>query len=1407
MQTQPALAQSPGCSAINATWGGSVTLTDGDELWNQFRYTAPAPDTPFDGISVQAGEKITYTVTTSGAGAPNPNDNSGFAIYKNNGANYPSDIILEEKAVPGDELSLSGSHVVSADDDGYVIYAWSGSTGGTVHATVTCTATATPPSITAQPSNSTTAAGANTTFSVTASNATSYQWQVNTGSGFIDISNGAPYSGATTATLTITGATAGMNGYLYRVVATGLVTPNATSNSAALTVNAALSSDATLSNIWVGVGTLTPTFDKQTTEYSVSVPSGTNVIWMNADTSDPDATYHAGGVGGRKSGSSWSTSLNFGDNTVTIIGKAADGVTTKTYTVTVTRAAAAPTLTSAAPNSGNAAGGTTVTLSGSNLTGASAVRFGGTSASSFTVVNDTTITATIPAHAAGSVDVSVNTPGGSATLTSGFTYTLASDATLANLTISSGTLSPGFAAGTTSYTAAVASNVTSIDVRPTINDASATMTVNGAAVTSGNASTISLNVGANTIVIAVTAQDGTTIRIYTLTVTRAAPLPPVANDVSATVAANSSANAITLNISGGTPTWVAVASAAGHGATVLSGMAITYTPNPGYSGSDSFTYTATNGGGTSAPATVTITVSPPPPSITAQPSSSTIAAGGTASFSVTAENATGYQWQVDQGAGFINISDGALYSGATSATLSITGATIELNGYQYRVVVYRVGTGLPTSSAVSDAAALTVNSPPMINAIHPHMGPAAGGTVVTIGGTNFTGATAVQFGSEPASGVIVNSDTSITATTPAGLAGAVGVSVTTSGGTTTVSAGYRYVDGTLSNLTISSGTLSPAFAPGTLAYTTSVANTVAAIVVVPTLSDASATITVNGSATASGVGGSISLAVGANTIWVVVTAQDGSTRTYQLTITRAAPALTLSPVAGALAGGTTGVIYPGVTVSTSGGTAPYSYAVTGTLPAGLSLNTATGAISGTPTTVESASFTITATDANNDTVAAGYTLAVTAGQAVVPDQEIEADGGMTPAPVRLDAGASGGPFDDAELVSVEPVNAGRAEITQGDYAAAGPVAPVGWYLKFTPDPAYFGQVRVRFRLINAAGSSTGAVTYTFGPARVAHDADSLVRGFVQSRQNMIASTIALPSLKERRRMATSAAPASARLTPSADGLTLGYATSLVQMQAARDKSGDASAAASPFNIWVDGAFLAHRRDDSDGKWGSFGMVSVGADYLVSEKALVGLSFHYDRMTDPTDADGELTGNGWLVGPYASFELGRHVFWDTSLLYGGSANDIGTPFWDGSFDTRRLLFDTAITGQWQLDDVTVLTPRLRAVYFAEKVEDYAVENDAGDRIELDGFAQEQLRVSLGAEIARSFTLESGSTLTPKLGATAGFSGLDGAGLFGSVSSGLSLQAVNGWAIDAALLFNLEGEGGKSVGAKLGASQRF
>lgn len=71
----------------------------------------------------------------------------------------------------------------------------------------------------------------------------------------------------------------------------------------------------------------------------------------------------------------------------------------------------APTLASVSPGQGPSAGRTTVTLTGTDLSGATAVGFGGTPATGYTVDSPTQITAVAPAGT-GAVAVTVTTPGG-----------------------------------------------------------------------------------------------------------------------------------------------------------------------------------------------------------------------------------------------------------------------------------------------------------------------------------------------------------------------------------------------------------------------------------------------------------------------------------------------------------------------------------------------------------------------------------------------------------------------------------------------------------------------------------------------------------------------------------------------------------------------------------------------------------------------------------------------------------------------------------------------------------------------------------------------------------------------------------------------------------------------------------
>ncbi len=81
----------------------------------------------------------------------------------------------------------------------------------------------------------------------------------------------------------------------------------------------------------------------------------------------------------------------------------------------------APTVISLSPVSGPADGGTSVTITGTNLSTTTNVTFGGIS-SAFSVINSTTVSVVTPPGSVGAVDVVITTTAGSATLVGGFTY-------------------------------------------------------------------------------------------------------------------------------------------------------------------------------------------------------------------------------------------------------------------------------------------------------------------------------------------------------------------------------------------------------------------------------------------------------------------------------------------------------------------------------------------------------------------------------------------------------------------------------------------------------------------------------------------------------------------------------------------------------------------------------------------------------------------------------------------------------------------------------------------------------------------------------------------------------------------------------------------------------------------------
>jgi formylglycine-generating enzyme required for sulfatase activity len=119
-----------------------------------------------------------------------------------------------------------------------------------------------------------------------------------------------------------------------------------------------------------------------------------------------------------------------------------------------------PTLTNLSPNTGTTVGGTSVTLTGTYLTGATSVTFGGTAATSFNVVNGSTITCTTPAGAAGNASVQVTTPGGTNAANTLFTYVTPPPPTLTSVSPAAGTNAGGTSVTLTGTNFTGASTVT-----------------------------------------------------------------------------------------------------------------------------------------------------------------------------------------------------------------------------------------------------------------------------------------------------------------------------------------------------------------------------------------------------------------------------------------------------------------------------------------------------------------------------------------------------------------------------------------------------------------------------------------------------------------------------------------------------------------------------------------------------------------------------------------------------------------------------------------------------------------------------------------------------------------------------------------------------------------------------------
>jgi len=309
-----------------------------------------------------------------------------------------------------------------------------------------------------------------------------------------------------------------------------------TTNTYTLVVTETASPNATLASLVPGAGSLSPAFSPGTISYTESVANSVAAISITPTATAAGATITVNTVPVPSGTTSNSQILYPGPNTISIMVTAPDGVTTKTYTVIVTRAPSSNANLSTFKISN---GTLTPAFSSPTTSYAASVANGVASITVTPTSTDPTATITVNNVAVPSGSASQTLPlvVGPNTITTKVTagdgvttktYTLvvteagSSNANLSALKPGAGTLSPAFTAATTSYTDNVVNGVTSISFTPTTALVGETVTINGIAVASGTASSpVALNVGANVFSVMVTAQDGVTTKTYTVVVTRA----------------------------------------------------------------------------------------------------------------------------------------------------------------------------------------------------------------------------------------------------------------------------------------------------------------------------------------------------------------------------------------------------------------------------------------------------------------------------------------------------------------------------------------------------------------------------------------------------------------------------------------------------------------------------------------------------------------------------------------------------------------------------------------------------------------------------------------------------------------------------------------------------------------------
>jgi hypothetical protein len=429
-----------------------------------------------------------------------------------------------------------------------------------------------------------------------------------------------------------------------------------------------------------------------------------------------------------------------------------------------------PTLTGISPASGPTAGGGAVILTGTNLSGATDVTFGGTPAAAFTVNSATSITAIAPAHAALLVDVVVTTPGGSDTLDDAFTYLNTPGLT----SVTPATGAPG--------------ETKSVVLRGTsFHNGTTTVNIAGSGVTASNVVWVSstwvnasfavaANAAPGARAVTVTTAGGTTSSVP---FTVSGP-PPSLIGVNPDAGSTEGGALVTItgtNLTGATG--LTFGGAPVEIFNIYSDTGISAVTPAHAAGSVDVVVTTPNGTGTLVDAFTFETPATPPTLTGISPASGTTEGGDTVNLTGT------------------NLDDvtSVTFGGTAASILNTSANSLTVTTLGHAAGTVDVAVTSPDGSDTLDDAFTFEEpaAPPTLTGITPESGLTDGGLEVTLTGTNLHEVTAVTFGGTLGSSLAVDSATSIRVRTPSHAPGAVDVVVMSPNGSATIANGFTYV--------------------------------------------------------------------------------------------------------------------------------------------------------------------------------------------------------------------------------------------------------------------------------------------------------------------------------------------------------------------------------------------------------------------------------------------------------------------------------------------------------------------------------------------------------------------------------------------------------------------------------------